>query len=140
MVATARVYLKWNPQAIDQAKIAGDTILLETARTVAGSAKMHVHRITGTLSRSIHVDLPGADHTGEQAQAAAGRDFTPVSGQLETLARIGSLGRVEIGSWVNYAVYEERRHPYLYPAMERGRSGFAAAVAIAARSWRSQGW
>jgi len=88
------------------------------AETVVSSAKDRVHRLTGTLSRSIHAAPDGYEGAGDQPQAEGGADLSGAS-YAELPTWVGEdQAVILVGSWIAYACVEESRHPYMAPALE----------------------
>lgn len=88
------------------------------AETVVYEAKDRVHRLTGTLSRSIHAAPDGHEGSGDHPRAEGGENLQgSVTAELPTW--VGeNQAVILVGSWIPYACVEESRHPYMAPALE----------------------
>jgi hypothetical protein len=103
----SRVEFKWNgPQlqvamhtAIARAEVAWGV-------DVAMKAKAIAHRISGTMSRSMHC-APGDYDTDDTAQAQGSEMAIIVGATPRWLSEF--VADVAAGSWVNYALFEMRR-------------------------------
>lgn len=100
--------------AVSRAQIAVGSLAVSEQKAV-------VHRLTGTLARSIHI--APKDYVGEsdQAKAAAGLDLQTDGGgaafyNLPTW--VGDDAYLEEGSWIDYACVENNRHPYMAAGMD----------------------
>lgn len=99
---------------------------LAIAEHVASEAKIRVHRITGTLSRSIHTFNEEYAGQGDEAQAKG----SAIQG-LKVANTKGGTITVLVGSLISYAKYEERLHPFLTPAFDIALSGAQARFRMA---------
>jgi len=111
--------------------------------TIVSEAKQRVHRLTGTLSRSIHSapdnyqggsdydDARDPEHGGSGRDLAAGA----VIGELPTWVT-ESQAVVLVGSWIPYACVEEGRHPYMQPAIE---AAMGRALGVFQQAFREEG-
>lgn len=102
---------------------------LALAETVASEAKQRVHRVTGTLSRSIHTFDEEFEGQGDERRA---KDGEAIQG-LRAVETKGGIITVLVGSLISYAKYEERLHPFMEPAfdvaMATGVARFRQAMA-----------
>jgi hypothetical protein len=106
------------------------------AETIVSEAKQRVHRLTGTLSRSIHSAPDAYMGEGDHESAKAGEEL---GGALVTsLPTWVSPGQavILVGSWIPYACVEESRHPYMAPAVE---AALGRAADIFAQAFREEG-
>lgn len=98
--------------------------MIATAETAVSEAKQRVHRLTGTLSRSIHA--APAQYNGEHDHRRA---------RIIDLAEDGGIAQglptwrddsaiIWVGSWLPYAFVEEvvRKHTYLGPAFDLAKA------------------
>ncbi len=119
----SHVHIEWRgPQVAEELKGAVDNIIKDIAEDIISNAKTNVHKITGTLGRSIKADRPGnvQDRTG----AATTRDLghpvpNPHRGGTNQFGRKAVL---VIGGTTFYAIYEELRHPYMWPAVAQSKA------------------
>lgn len=68
--------------------------------------KGRVHRITGTLSRSIHASRHEEGHEGDLEKGRAG---TTITENISPVWAKGSTWDILAGSWIPYAIYEQER-------------------------------
>jgi hypothetical protein len=84
--------------------------------------KRVTHKVTGTLSRSVHAAEPMEYHESDEVDAAGGADLMMDAGQLHAAKTY--VGRViEVGSWISYACAEwvGRGHPGVTQGLEVSR-------------------
>lgn len=114
------------------------------ARTTSG-AKQRVHRLTGTLSRSIHEAPPdyATQATGDlkaaQDAAHGGQEQDLAGSEMAKLPVWDehSEAAMEVGSYLPYACVEEARHPYLAPALDEA---MASAEATFKQAFAEEGF
>ncbi len=96
--------------------------------SIVSKAKGKVHRLSGTLSRSIHA--AGKSYDGGRDKKAAevgslGSGGFGAGRSLPTWA--GDRAFIEAGSWIDYAVYEQARggsHDFMTAAVDSANSGY----------------
>lgn len=88
-------------------------LLLRWGDMVAAEAKSTVHRVTGTLSRSIATFAEARDTAAEER---------PDIGSLAKELEHADKATILVGSKLPYACVEENRHPYLGPAVSKANS------------------
>jgi len=99
---------------------------LAIAEHAASEAKIRVHRITGTLSRSIH--------TFDEEYRGQGDEAVAKDGEVQGLRAAnvkGGVVTVLVGSLISYAKYEERLHPFMKPAFDVAIEGAGARFRMA---------
>jgi hypothetical protein len=103
-----------------KARRASTRALVGTAEHGISLAKANVHRVTGTLSRSLHT--AGRNYQGESDyEAAKAADLQNGSVTTSQVSWEGDTGVIWAGSWIPYAVFEESLHPFLGPAFDVAR-------------------
>lgn len=125
---------KWEgTNVIERVKRAVERSEVAVAEVAVTEAKVVVHRITGTLSRSIHAAQPGTtDGASDEEAAFGGSDLTAAVVPVWE----GDQALLEVGSWISYAINEEDLHPYLYPSIEKAA---AEAPAIFEQAFAEEG-
>lgn len=99
------------------------TMVALGARTSSG-AKQRVHRLTGTLSRSIHEAPP--DYATQSAGDHEAAKTTDLAGSATAKLPVWDdkgEAALEVGSYLPYACVEEARHPFLAPALDEAMAG-----------------
>ena len=92
--------------------------MVALGETVSSEAKQRVHRLTGTLSRSIHAAPDNYMGTGDYEQAKEA-DLAAGAAVAQLPTWVGqNKAVILVGSWIPYACVEEGRHPYMAPAIE----------------------
>lgn len=91
------------------------------AQLISNDAKQRVHKVTGTLARSIHVGTPEAG--GDSVEVKVGTDVEYARREELGFAGADSLGRV----------YNQPPHPYLRPALESQKGAVEAEVGASVR-------
>lgn len=113
------VHFEWHGKKVEaKAKRAIESASVQWGVTVAQKAKGIVHRLSGTLSRSLHA---APDNYNIDDTAAAMVSTMPL--EVGNIPRwVGSKAMVAAGSWIDYAIYEKARgglHDFLStPARE----------------------
>lgn len=105
--------IDWRRTEVEQqAMSAAAESLKAGAKATQDQAKDVVHVITGTLQNSIHVT--NNPNEGDRTEEAAMHDL---AGTVPD--PVMSKSRLSLWVIANtfYAIYEEMRHPYLYPSM-----------------------
>ena len=99
---------------------------LAISEHAVAEAKGRVHRITGTLSRSIHTFDEEYKGQGDEqrAQNAAIQGLTVAKTK-------GGVITVLVGSLISYARFEEALHPFLKPAFDVAMAGGQARFRMA---------
>lgn len=110
------------PQVKEEIKDAVDGIIMGVAEDIIMAGKRNVHRVTGTLARSIKADRPG--DVRDRTEEATNRDLAhpiprPSRGGSNQFGRRASLA---VGGTTFYAIYEELLHPYIWPAVDEARA------------------
>jgi hypothetical protein len=131
--------LNWKGAEIkSKVKRAVSRSMIAWAETAVYNMKTRVHRLTGTLSRSIHAaprDYQGSGDEGSAASPPKGSAMTlPAMGEIPQWVGDGAV--VRVGSWISYAKYENDRggdHQFLEPAVEAATSGYHAQLEQAMR-------
>lgn len=120
------VILDWQgAQVLTKAKRAIERAEVATLEEASAEATRVVHRITGTLARSIHA--APIDYVGpaDESVARSGRKIMNAA-DIPTWQGWQAMG--EVGSWISYAIYEERRHPYLAPSFHMATQQFTTKL------------
>lgn len=91
---------------------------LAISEHAVSEAKARVHRITGTLSRSIHTFNEEYKGQGDERRA----QNAAIEG-LKVANTKGGVITVLVGSLISYAQYEEALHPFLAPAFTIALAG-----------------
>ena len=117
---------------------AKERALVAVGERIVSEAKQVVHRISGTLSRSIHLAQPG--YTGPADQSRARSLDLHRRGSIVPLKTAGGDLVLLAGSWIDYAEDELDRggsHDYMTPAVEiaEGASKEALQRALAAEGF-----
>lgn len=96
---------------------------------VAGAKATPVHRLTGTLSRSLH--SAGRNYSGKSDKRAAMVGALPAGGVASGKPLPdwggGDVAYIEAGSWIDYAIYEYARggsHDFITAANKAANSRF----------------
>ena len=96
---------------------------------VISGSKQAVHRLTGTLSRSLH--SAGRNYRGGSDERAAKVGALPAGGVTSGKSLPdwggGDTAYIEAGSWISYAIYEWARggsHDFLTAANSAANSRF----------------
>lgn len=98
---------QWKGDEITQAvKMAVARAEVAWGVDVAMKAKARAHRLSGTLSRSLHA-APGNYDKDETKEAQQSELPIVVSGTPSWVSEY--VATVAAGSWINYALYEMRR-------------------------------
>jgi hypothetical protein len=134
----SRVDAKWNGpllmaamhRAIARSEVAWGV-------NVSMKAKGRAHRISGTLSRSMHC-APGDYDTDDTAIAQA-VEMPIIVGQVPRWLS-DFISDVAAGSWINYAIFEKRRggtHDFLSGAVAEANGEFHGQLqqALAEEGW-----
>lgn len=120
--------------------LAENAALVAIAQDVVAGGKMYVHRLTGTLSRSIHAAPVGyEDGEGDRGSAMAGSDLGGAFGMsIDMVTQQGNGAAIWAGSWIIYAYIQEiiRGNLYMTQAVddvsgERAQSHMTQAFAEA---------
>jgi hypothetical protein len=93
---------------------------------VTSKMRSVVHRLTGTLSRSLHTAKAG--YTGESDESTA-RAGAAVANQDPGTSHGRAI--VEAGSWISYALYEMRRggsHDYVTDAVRSANGDYGETL------------
>lgn len=103
------------------------------AMLVSTEAKMDVHRVTGTLSRSIHA-APSNYDGGSDIMLAKASALSGIVGQVPRWLGNRSVAEVAAGSWIDYAKTERQRggtHDWLSRAVTVADAKFPFILARA---------
>ena len=109
----------WSPAGVlRKEKRAVDRATVATMNIAASNAKMVVHRVFGTLSRSIHVAPLGYKGDADQSMAEAGISLQ----DDRAIVKWDNFGlSLFVGSWLDYSLVEELRggsHEYMLPSFQ----------------------
>ena len=120
----------WNGEEIkDKVRRATGRACVAWAENVVSGSKQAAHRLTGTLSRSLH--SAGRNYRGGSDERAARAGSLPAGGTGSGKSLPdwggGDTAYIEAGSWISYAIYEYARggsHDFLTAANEASNSRF----------------
>lgn len=104
--------------------------------TVVSEEKQRVHRLTGTLSRSLHVATDKYNGTNDERIARSGVVTTQQLGGIPRWVAGKSKAKVAAGSWISYAGDELKRggtHDYQTAAVRIANNRFPRTMALAFR-------
>ncbi len=113
----------------DKVKRATGRAMVSWSENIISGAKRAVHRLSGTLSRSLHA--AGRSYSGAQDERAA-HVGSLSSGGVVSGAPLpdwggGASAYIEAGSWISYAIYEYVRggaHDFITSANDEANSRF----------------
>ena len=123
MARKGKTTFEWRGEEVKQkVERATGRAMVSWAENVIAGAKRGVHRLSGTLSRSLHA--AGRNYSGDNDERAAkvgSLSMGGVGSSMNLPDWDGSKTRayIEAGSWITYAIYEWARggsHDFLTAA------------------------
>ena len=111
VVAGSGLVFSWLGDTVVKGKTrrAVSRALVSTAEAVAALMKRKAHRLSGTLSRSVHSAPFGYRGRSDYAAARLASLTTGGSEGPNFTVWQGEQGEVWVGSWIPYALFEARR-------------------------------
>ena len=123
MAPQANVRLEWHGEKIrGKGRRAVERAMQAWGAQVVADAKNDVHRLTGTLSRTLHTASRSYKPSSDQAEEGGGAVATGDLPEWE-----GDNAFIVAGSWISYAIHELRRggaHDFLSRAVNRANGRF----------------
>ena len=127
MARRANVRLEWHGEKIEgKSRRAVGRAMNAWGAQVVAEAKNDVHRLTGTLSRTLHTAMRSYKASSDKAEEGGGAVATGDLPEWE-----GDSAFLVAGSWVSYAIHELRRggdHDFLTRAVNRANDRFKSSL------------
>ncbi len=119
-------------EVLAKAKRAHERALVAFGYSISQQSKTIVHKVTGTLGRSIHIaqdsysdSIDDLQHAKDHKRGGDELDVGAAQGNMtELVTWTGSVGSLSVGSWLEYAQRIETRYPYMAPTIQSMQGRF----------------